>query len=724
LIPVTAGFELQNHHTASTVPFFISTASLAIPPRRTLVAAILALSLLMVPGQADAYIGPGAGFVFLSSFLLLLSGIVLAVLSILAWPFRTVWRTLHRRRSPSLAKRLIIVGFDGQDPALTDRFIRQGLLPNFARLAELGCYSRLKTTFPSVSPVAWSSFSTGTQPGKHSIFDFLDRDRRTYLPLLSSVRMTRAERFFRVGPFQIPREKPGIALLRRSRPFWSILGEYGIWSTVLRVPVTFPPDRFHGAELSAMCVPDLLGSQGTFLLFTTRAADTDFDEGGVRVAIHLKNDRAQTAIKGPDNLFRVGTPPLEILLAIHLDRSQNRARLEFGDTIVSLDTGCLSDWIKLKFRAAPGVNVYGMSRWMVTEMADHFSLYMSPISIDPEHPAMPVSHPVYYSSYLAKRIGPFSTLGLAEDTWALNEGVIDEKTFLQQTYDIDAERQAMFSVALDTLREGVLACVFDATDRVQHMFWRYLEADGTGGHATSPHCDAIADLYQSNDRFVGSLLDRLGPDDVLMVISDHGFSSFRRGINLNSWLMAEGYLKLKPGADGASEWLRDVDWTATRAYAMGLTGLFLNLKGRESEGIVASGAEADALKDEIVQKLAGLRDPDNDTIAIVDVFQATRIYSGPYVEAAPDLLLGYNAGYRASWDGAKGIVRGPVFTTNTKAWSGDHCIDPRLVPGVLFSNRKISVSQPALIDIAPTALHLFGVPTQRHMDGQNLFAQS
>ena len=162
--------------------------------------------------------------------------------------------------------------------------MREGMLPNFSALAASGSYRRLKTTFPSLSPVAWSSFSTGAHPARHNIFDFLDRDRRTYLPMLSSTRIGKVERFLSIGRYRIPLRKPELRLLRQSKPFWTILGEHAIWSTVLRVPITFPPDRFYGAELSAMCVPDLLGTQGTFLLYTTRPAGTRFKEGGMRYA--------------------------------------------------------------------------------------------------------------------------------------------------------------------------------------------------------------------------------------------------------------------------------------------------------------------------------------------------------------------------------------------------------------------------------------------------------
>jgi predicted AlkP superfamily phosphohydrolase/phosphomutase len=696
-------------------------------PRRAVRHAAPALAALAVvlslPAEAEAYIGPGAGFALLSSFLVLFTTILIACASLLIWPFRVLWRAMMGKKAPrSHITRLIVVGLDGQDPKLTDRFMKEGLLPHFSKLAKAGCYRRLRTTFPSVSPVAWSSFSTGTHPARHNIFDFLDRDRRTYLPMLSSTRIGTVERFLKLGRYRIPLEKPELRLLRKSKPFWTILGEHRVWSTVLRVPITFPPDRFYGAELSAMCVPDLLGSQGTFLLFTTRPATGRFKEGGIRVPIALQADRVETVVTGPENMFLAGSPPLELPLRLTVNRPQNVVHADLAGTPVDLVPGTLSDWVTLTFHAAPGINVSGLTRLLVTEIDPHLSLYMSPISIDPEKPAMPVSHPSFYATYLAKRIGPYSTLGLAEDTWALNEGVTDDGTFLQQTYDIDREREAMFFAALDRLRKGSLVCVFDATDRIQHMFWRYIEKGhpAARGREGAEHRDAIRELYKHNDALVGRVMERLEDDDVLMVISDHGFSSFRRGVNLNRWLLREGYLTLKEGADGSAEWLRDVDWSATQAYCLGLTGMFLNLKGREQHGIVEPGAGAAAVKAEIIRKLNGLRDEEKGEIGVREAFDTALLYSGPYLENAPDLLIGYNAGYRTSWDCATGMVAGPVFEDNVKAWSGDHCIDPRLVPGVFFCNRRVDTEDPALIDIAPTALRLFGIDPPAYMDGKVL----
>jgi predicted AlkP superfamily phosphohydrolase/phosphomutase len=707
-------------------------------PAPLLLVALAALAVLALPSTAHAYIGPGAGFALLSSFFVFLTTMVLALVALLRWPFRLMWRAVRGgRKGRPLIRRLIVIGFDGQEPSLTDRYLQDGKLPNFAALAKAGCYHRLKTTNPPVSPVAWSSFSTGTNPGRHNIFDFLDRDRRSYLPLLSSTRIGSnsgsSDRVLKLGQYRIPLRAPELRLLRKSQPFWSLLGEARVWSTVLRVPITFPPDRFHGAQLSAMAAPDLLGTQGTFLLYTTRPSEQKFKEGGIRVPLTFTNgngngngDRAETRITGPANPLRAGTPALELPMTVTRDRAGavKTLTIEVSGQRVTLAVGVLSDWIPLAFKAAPFVKVRGLCRMQATEIGgdgdgdgpgpgQHVSLYVSPISLDPEHPAMPISHPSWYATYLAKKIGrPYSTLGLAEDTWALNEGVIDDETFLKQTWDIDRERQDMCSAALDRLREGTLVCVFDATDRVQHMFWR---------HVTRKD-NAIEEQYRRNDAFLGQVMSRLTDGDVLMVLSDHGFNAFRRGVNLNRWLLDQGYLALKPGADGRAEWLRDVDWSRTRAYALGLTGLFLNVKGREGQGVVSPGSEASRLKAELIAKLSGL--DDGGTVAIREMFDTAVIYDGPYTGNAPDLLAGYNTGYRVSWDCASGVVSGPVFEDNTKAWSGDHCIDPRLVPGVFFCSRPIDKADPALIDVAPTALHLFGVEIPRHIEGTSLFGNS
>jgi hypothetical protein len=443
---------------------------------RTLACLAVLTGILVQPQMAFAYIGPGAGFTLMTSALVVVTTVVVVILSLLVWPFRATWRRLRFGKRPkSRVKRLIIIGFDGQDPKLTDRFMAAGKLPNFEALAHDGCSHPLQTTVPSISPVAWSSFCTGTQPAKHNIFDFLGRDVRTYLPQLSSTSIGKAGRTLRIGRLRLPLGRPAVRLLRRSKSFWTVLGEKRIWSTILRVPITFPPERFHGAQLSAMCAPDLLGTQGTFMLYTTRQEKQRFKEGGIRIVLPQGGDRFDTVLRGPENTFLAGSPQMELPMVLQLQRQKRRVQARIGSSSLELVVGELSPWVTLQFKAIPGVTVQGLCRMKVTEMDEHFSLYVSPLNIDPEKPAMPISHPSYYANYMAKKVGTFATLGLAEDTWALNEGVTDEATFLEQTYDIDRERQNMFFAALDRLRSGCMVCVFDATDRIQHMFWRHIE---------------------------------------------------------------------------------------------------------------------------------------------------------------------------------------------------------------------------------------------------------
>lgn len=685
-------------------------------------AVVLAAAALW-PTAADAYVGPGAGFAVLGSFAVLFLTMLLAGASLLAWPFRMLWRAIRRRSKASpLIKRLIVIGFDGQDPRITERMMAEGRLPNFQKLADSGGYRRLRSTFPSITPVAWSSFTTGTNPGKHNIFDFLDRDPRTYLPRLSSTEIGTVERSLKLGKLRIPLAKPRIRLLRKSKPLWTILGEHNVWSTVVRVPITFPPDEFYGAQLGAMCIPDLLGTQGTFLFFSTRGDDTEFQEGGLRFELRANGspNTFEGVLQGPENTFVEGSPPMQLPLVVEVDRSARIARVSVDGETVELAPRVLSEWVKLRFKAVAGIKVNGICRMMITEMDDHVSLYVSPINIEPEKPAMPISHPSYYSTYLEKRLGPYATLGLAEDTWALNEKVTDDRTFWTQTEDIDREREAMFFTALERTRRGLLVTVFDAADRVNHMFWRYTE-DGhpaAEGIENPELADAIERQYVRNDEIVGRAMERLEDGDVLWVMSDHGCTSFRRGVNLNAWLLEHGYLSLKQDCDGSETWLQSVDWSRTRAYAVGLVGIFLNLSGREAHGVVAPGDEAERLKAELKSKLDGMVDEAEATVAINEVFDTDRLYRGPYKGNAPDLLVGYNHGYRISWDCASGVVAGEIFEDNVKAWSGDHIVDPRLVPGIFLANHDIDRDDPAIIDLAPTALRLFGVAPPPHMEGR------
>ncbi len=686
---------------------------------------LAAAALLALAAPLAAYIGPGAGFAFLSSFLVFFLTFFLALFSFLSWPFRFLWKAVRGQRAyrKSAIDRLVILGLDGLEPTLAERFMAEGKLPNFSRLKKEGAYARLRTTTPAISPVAWSSFMTGAEPSKHNIFDFLSRDPRTYLPDLSSARIGRPKRTVRVGRYLVPLSKPEIRGLRKSVPFWKILGEKGIFSTVLRVPITFPPEKFRGHLLSGMCAPDLKGSQGTFAFFTEDADKVRKREGGVAVLVRREGRVIRTEISGPDNTMLRRPEEIRLPLEITLDPEKGEAWLAIeGQKKFFLETGTFSPWTPVVFRPGLGVKVRAICRFRIASLEPKFEMYMTPLNIDPEKPALPISHPFIYSVYLSKLLGRYITLGEANDTWALNEGALDERSFLELTYANHAEWEAMLFNALAKTPRGLVTIVFETTDSVQHMFFRYLDK-AHPSLKTAPaamSAKVVEDLYRKMDELVGRVAVGLEGRSALFVMSDHGFKSFRRGVNLNSWFLRNGYLSLAPGRTESGEWFKDVDWTRTKAYALGLGGVYINLRGREARGMVAAGAEAAALKAELGRKLTGLKDGPNGPAAITRVYDRDAVYSGPYKDNSPDLIVGYSEGYRASWDGVTGIVNDVVFEDNVKPWSGDHCIDPALVPGVLFSSLRLKTDDPSIMDIAPTALELFGIVPPAHMDGRGL----
>lgn len=681
-----------------------------------------AIVVLTLPDAALAYIGPGAGFAvgttFVTFFVALLSGLS----GILLWPFRWAIRFIRGRRAHARAqvKRFVILGLDGMEPKLVDQYMAEGKLPNLRRLKQKGTYRRLGTTLPPLSPVAWSSFLTCCNPGKHNIFDFLTRDRRTYLPALSSVRIRDPRRSVKLGRYRIPLGKPDVRLLRKGKPFWHVLGEHGIFNNIIRVPITFPPERFRGVLLSAMCVPDLRGTQGTFSYYTSRAARHDEFIGGERICVQREGKVIRSYLIGPESGIRVNGGPLRCPFEVTIT-APDHAELKTCGQRIELKKGRYTPWVKVQFRAGLGVKVHGICEFLLLATEPEFELYVTPVHIDPERPAMPIAQPAVYSAYLAKMHGTYATLGLAEDTWGLNAKVLGDDDFLHQCLEADAEREKMFFDALSKVRRGLCVCVFDGTDRIQHMFWRYVDPQHPAhkGQSDRQHRNAIEELYMRMDDLVGRTITACDDDDtVLMVISDHGFSSFRRGIDLNVWLEQNGYLKLKPDGRG-KRYLAGVDWSQTKAYALGLAGIWLNIEGREAQGVVDPN-EAGRMRDELCEKLTGLRDEETGELAISRAYDARKNYHGPYTADGPDIIVGYAAGYRVSWEAAIGQPTDKLFRDNLKAWSGDHCVDPKLVPGVLFCNRKVAAESPRLMDIGPTVLDMFGVGVAPHMDGKPL----
>jgi len=652
-----------------------------------------------IPFELFGYIGPGAGFALSGAGFALLGSIGIAAFSFLLIPVRFVrWLRRHRHthRRPDV-RRCIVLGLDGLDPRRARRLMNEGKLPHFAKLVENGYFSELATTNPPLSPVAWSSFATGTNPAKHAIYDFLSRGQDRYTPTFSLAHTEETDD-----------GKIRIQLLRKSRPFWNLLGEVGIFSTILRVPGSFPPEPFHGVILAGQGIPDLRGTQGTGTVIMEGIADS-LNPGSCRCVIAKREGMMIRALlPGPilnDNESRLP-------LTIDLDPEQQNVKVRIGKTTIPLQKGCFSEWISVTFRNGRQ-QAQGIVRLLLISVTPEVKLYVSPIHADPRRPAFPISHPRWYSHYLALLHGSYGTLGLAEDTTAFEAGILDTNTFLKQVYDLQEEREQIFLESLRKNRHGLTAGVFDLADRVQHMFM-----DSNCSTVTNPDTAVIDAAYEHYDRLVGKVKTLIDDKTVLFIVSDHGFTHIRRLVHLNAWLRATGFLAIKAESDN-SGFLHDVDWVGTRAFGLGLNGLHLNVQGRDSQGIVPP-TRLLTLAHEIAAQLKDLKDPETGARVVHDVIIPREVYTGPYLDEGPDLIIGWETGYRTAWDSATGGVEGPIFADNARRWSGDHAVAADLVPGVLFCNRRLRPPKnhkPHIMDLAPTILKLFGVDRPNYLDG-------
>ncbi|HEX6823988.1 MAG TPA: alkaline phosphatase family protein [Candidatus Sulfotelmatobacter sp.] len=630
------------------------------------------------------------------------------------------------RENSNTNRRLIILGIDGMDPQLLHRFMREGKMPNFAKLEAEGDFRPLTTSIPPQSPVAWSNLITGMNAGGHGIFDFIHRDPKTLSLYFSASKVEGSKHAIGVGKWSIPLGGGSAEQLRQGTAFWQVLDEHGIPNTIFRIPSNFPPVHTKGETLSGMGTPDLRGTYGTFSFYTDDPIATPGAvEGGQVIPVQIENSRVIANLIGPDNSFRKGNPPATEPFTVAIDPVESVAKIKVQDHEFVLREGEWSDWVGIEFQLIPFFgNVKGMCRFFLKQAHPRFQLYVSPINIDPADPALPISTPSSYSRSLEAEAGEFHTQGIAEDTKALSDGMLDDNEYLQQARTVLAEHRRIFDAEFPKFKEGVFFFYFSSLDLNSHMFWRLMDAAHPEYDQTlaDQNGSAIADFYQQIDQVLGEVLPRLDDRTTLLVLSDHGFAPYYRSFNLNTWLLNQGYIKLKNGEPSDSrEPFANVDWKETRAYGLGLNGLYLNLRGRETNGIVEPGTRADRLMAELRAKLLAVRDPKSKEQVITRVDLASEAYQGPYSRSGPDMLVGYNRGYRAGWQTILGSFPAEELEDNSNPWSGDHCMDYTLVPGVLLSNRKIAANTPALTDIAPTILAEFGIAKPQGMIGKSVF---
>ena len=551
-------------------------------------------------------------------------------------------------------RKVIVIGVDGMDPGFVER--HWNALPNLARLRDDGSFQRLRTTTPPQSPVAWSTFITGLDPGEHGIFDFVHRDPVTKDLFLSTDRTMAPRWVLSLGEYQLPLSGPRVESLRKGKAFWQTLAERGVPVSIVRMPANYPPLPY-GNELSGMGTPDLRGTQGTFSFYTDAAGEESRAvSGGLIRRVQIVRNHVALRVEGPPNTLRKDRAFAAVTLDVDVDPERAVARFAVGEEMAVLRQGEWSDWLAADFPLVPHVaSVRGMFRVYAKQLKPGFEVYVSPVNIDPEKPALPISQPPSY----AGEAGRFYTQGIGEDTAALRQGVFDLPEFLAQSRLVLKDEQMLLDHALRRYRDGFLFFYFSSVDQNSHVLW-------------GRHDDELLTFYQAVDRAIGEVRRR-EPEAALLVMSDHGFSTFNRAVNLNAWFVAQGL----------------ITGDRRKAWAAGLNAVYLDGADRE----------------DVRQRLLALRDPENGRVVVerVSDVQATAENRA----LAPDLVVGYAPGYRASWATGLGESADTVFETNTDAWIADHCINADDVPGVLFLSRGLQAPEPSLKSLSGVILRLY-----------------
>ncbi len=569
------------------------------------------------------------------------------------------------------------------DPGFVER--HWSVLPHLRALRDQGSFYRLQTTTPPQSPVAWSSFITGLDPAEHGIFDFVHRDPETLQPFSSMSGSEQPRWMVPIGPYLLPLTPSNVTSFRKGTPFWKRLSDQGVAVSVIRMPTNYPPVESAGTALSGMGTPDLRGTLGSFTLFTDNPEEVShLVSGGQIVKVRLKDGHVVLPLEGPPNSLRKDGVSTTAELDAELDRETGLIRVKSGGRAVILKEGEWSDWVGVDFSLIPHVStVKGMVRLYAKSLRGTFELYSSPINIDPQAPALPVSYPAHWAQKIARETGLFFTLGIPEDTAALRQHVFTLDEFLSQTRLIAQEESKLLRYELKHFAGGLLFFYISTVDENSHILW-------------GKHDRQLVDVYRAADAQVGEIQHSF-PGVPLIVLSDHGFTSFDRAVNLNAWLQHRGFLRLE-GAPEDDTTLAQIDWASTEAYAIGLNALYLNLYGREVHGIVRRGEQSGALVANLREQLLAWRDPVNGRQIVESVYEERPVAVNEKI--APDLIVGYAPGYRASWKTALGGTPVNELEDNDDAWIADHCINAAGVPGVLFTSWKSKLNTPKLRDVS------------------------
>ena len=553
----------------------------------------------------------------------------------------------------------LILGFDSFDPAVFEQMAGRNLLPNFEKFNRQGGYSELEVCSPPQTEVSWTSIATGADPGGHGIFDFVHRDPATYVPFVSILPVKKGlagEQF--VPPYT-------------AKTFFEEAAALGYPATALWWPAMFPArPELPVMTLPGLGTPDIRGQLGVGILFTSE--DETRKKTTVEQMKSAGKNRFTASLPGPQTPGRDSPRTITLPLAVEVIDA-NTAKITIDNCQIGLRLGEWSEIVELKFKAGILFNIHAITRFIATSLNGSIRVYALPLQIHPMHTTWHYSSSGAFSKKLWKDVGPYLTLGWPQDTTGLEEGCITDDQFLDLCQKIFDRRIQILYYLMDDFREGVLASIFDDLDRVQHMFFH-------------DRMDVVKDWYQRLDRFVGevsAMVEQWNGKYRYLILSDHGFSDFRNKIHLNRWLVDNQYLSIKNNADDLS----GVDWKNTKAYAVGLNSVYLNVAGREGQGIVQV-SEIEPLLNELNTRLSNWKDA-NGASVVQRIRLKHELYSGPYTRFGPDLVVGYGPGYRGSAETGLGKIPESVIEPNTDHWGADHCMDADVVPGVIFANRDL-----------------------------------
>ncbi|HEY5983987.1 MAG TPA: alkaline phosphatase family protein [Anaerolineales bacterium] len=558
--------------------------------------------------------------------------------------------------------RTIIVGFDSFDPGVFESLHEAGKMPNLSRFVEQGGYSPLEVCSPPQTEVSWTSIATGVDPGSHGVFDFVHRDPQTYIPyvsLLPTKQTVVGEQF--LPPYT-------------TKTLFHEAAEMGYPATALWWPALFPArPELPVATIPGLGTPDIRGQLGVGTFVTTEARPMKKTK---LIALRSSGKgRFEADLEGPNVKAKEGMRPALLPLVLELMDAKSAA-LTIGDQKLTLQLGMWSPVFELKFKAGFAFTVHAVTQVILTEINERVSLYFVPLQIHPLHALWHYATPPGMVKDAWKVSGGYLTLGWPQDTNALEDGCISDEQFISLCDSIFSSRKRIFYHQLDGFKEGVLAGIFDCLDRVQHMF-------------TRSNSNVVHDWYMRLDAFVGELqqhIAKLGLEDHrLLILSDHGFKTFEHKVHLNHWLTGNGYMALKSHSQAPE--LKDVNWAETRAYALGLNSMYLNVANREGQGIVTP-EQIEPLLDELKTRLLNWKTDDGKQI-FSRVLLKHEAFTGPYARFGPDLVMGYAPGFRASSETGLGKSAATSLEPNRDHWGADHCIDSEKVPGVLFANRDI-----------------------------------